>query len=155
MTCDIYPCILAYLAFVDLTSFMFYMCCCLYLFLNLILLLMLFFILFLNLFIVIVGIIAPSELMFFVCKPTLNKTSYILYLISYGPIQGMYFSKNGPIKAMLYIVYKIGPTKGIFLSNIGPLQIIDFSFGPIKVMLSSQGELLEKSIPSSNGNYGW
>ncbi len=34
-------------------------------------------------FIVIVRIIAPSELIFFVCKPTLNKTFYILYLISY------------------------------------------------------------------------
>ncbi len=43
MICDIYilPCILAYLAFVDLTCFRFYMCCCLYLFLNLILLLFL------------------------------------------------------------------------------------------------------------------
>ncbi len=44
LTCDIYilPSILACLAFVGLTCFRFYMCCCLSLFLNLILLLFLF-----------------------------------------------------------------------------------------------------------------
>ncbi len=37
--------------------------------------------LFLNLFFVIVWIIAPSELICFVCKLTLNKTSYVLCIM--------------------------------------------------------------------------
>ncbi len=58
----ILPCILACLVFIDLACFRSDMS-----------------------FIVIVEIIAPSELMCFVCKLTLNKTLYVLsYLISYG-----------------------------------------------------------------------
>ncbi len=51
-------------------------------------------------FIIIVGIIAPSEQMFFVCKPTLNKTSYIL--------------------SCLYLIYHFGrhSFKKFYLSNI-------------------------------------
>ncbi len=33
-------------------------------------------------YLVIVGIIVPSELTFFVCKPTLHKTSYFLYVLA-------------------------------------------------------------------------
>ncbi len=40
-------------------------------------------------------------------------------LISYGPIKGIRFSKNGPIGGMLYSLYKYLSYEGIFESNIG------------------------------------